>query len=79
MDWLAGSVGVLVVLGIALIVLLIGREIVCWYWKINAALDQFERLEAVLRNIDRNVLVIAQAAAGEEDAEDEGAPRAPPQ
>lgn len=47
--------GVVVVLGVSVLVLLIAREIVCWYWKVNATLAQLARLEAVLRNIDHSL------------------------
>lgn len=62
MDFAQGALGFVFVVGLSLLVLLIGREIVCWYWKVNAALDQASRLEALLRNIDQNILVIAQRA-----------------
>jgi hypothetical protein len=60
MDLLQGALGVFVVVGFAALVLLIGREVVCWYWKVNATLEQLARLESVLRNIDKNLLVLAE-------------------
>jgi hypothetical protein len=42
-----------------IVVLLISRESVCWYWKVNAALDALTRVEAVLRNIDQNLVTLA--------------------
>ncbi len=54
------SVSVAVLVGA--LVLLIGRELVCWYWKVNAVLDQGARLEAVLRNIDANLVTLTDLA-----------------
>jgi hypothetical protein len=47
--------GLVFVVGVALLLLLLGREIVCWYWKVNATLDQLVRLEEVLREISHKV------------------------
>jgi hypothetical protein len=54
-------VGVLLfvgLLGAAVAVLLVGREVVTWYWKVNEAITTMERMEAVLRNIDKNLVVL---------------------
>lgn len=59
MDLIQGGLGLFFVLGATLLVMLIGREIVCWYWKVNTALEQLVRLEQVLRNIDKNLIVVA--------------------
>lgn len=59
MDFLQGAVGIFVMVGVAALVLLIGREIVCWYWKVNATIEQLVRLESVLRNIDKNLILLA--------------------
>jgi hypothetical protein len=39
----------LVILGVMLLFLLIGRELVCWYWKINRAVDLLERIHEQLK------------------------------
>ncbi len=54
---LAGGIGVLCV-GILLV--LIGREIVCWYWKVNAAM-------VLLKNIDNNLSFLAIEARKNQD------------
>lgn len=58
MDLVQGGLGLMLVVGVGILALLIGREIVCWYWKVNTALDQLVRLEQVLRNIDKNLIVL---------------------
>lgn len=45
-------------IGVGFVVLLIGRELVTWYWKVNEGLEQLGRLESVLRNIDKNLIVL---------------------
>lgn len=63
------AVGFLVVAVIVLFVVLMIREVWCWYWKINEAL-------VVLRNIDSNLqkIVHAQAFLVESAAQGRGAP-----
>jgi hypothetical protein len=55
----AAALGSLVVLGIVAVVtfgiFLLMRELWCWYWKINEALRVLHDLQAVLRNIDKNL------------------------
>lgn len=63
MDLFQGVLGLVVLVAVSLAVLLIGREIVCWYWKVNTALDQLARLESVLRNMDKNLVVLADQGA----------------
>lgn len=62
MDLVQGGLGIVFVVGISLLALLIGREIVCWYWKVNTALEQLVRLEQVLRNIDKNLIAVTDRA-----------------
>lgn len=44
------------------VLLLIGRELVTWYWKVNEALSRLAMIEGVLRSIDKNITGIAQIA-----------------
>ena len=39
---------VLITLVVSFVILLICREIVCWYWKINRAVDLLENIHAEL-------------------------------
>ncbi|MFZ5442491.1 MAG: hypothetical protein ACOZQL_20950 [Myxococcota bacterium] len=39
----------------------------CWYWKVNATLEQLGRLEALLRSIDNTL----RASATQESVEEE--------
>lgn len=55
-------VGVLLGLVVLLVVMLVGREIVTWYWKVNEAITRLEMIEGVLRNIDKNLIIIAAMA-----------------
>jgi hypothetical protein len=55
----AAAFGSLVVLGIVAVVVfavfLLMREVWCWYWKINRALEMLHELTIVLRNIDKHI------------------------
>jgi len=33
---------------VGFVILLIAREVVCWYWKINRAVDSLENIESLL-------------------------------
>lgn len=55
-NLLLAAVGLLVLV----LVVWLGRELVCWYWKINAGLEILER-------IDRNLAAIAEASRDSED------------
>lgn len=59
MNGEASVVVLIVAVVVGLVALLIGREIVTWYWKVNATLDQLVQIEQVLRNIDKNLIVLA--------------------
>jgi hypothetical protein len=43
-----------VTLAILVLVFLVFREVVCWYWKINRMVELLESIEASLRNRDRS-------------------------
>jgi hypothetical protein len=45
------SGGVIFLLVVALIVFLVCREFVCWYFKLNALLQALERIESQLGNV----------------------------
>jgi hypothetical protein len=62
MDFAQAAFGFVFVVGLSILVLLVGRELVCWYWKINAALEQLVRLEELLRSINQNIVVAAKQA-----------------
>lgn len=40
----------LVVLGVLFLFFLIGRELVCWYWKINRTVELLEKIYEQLKN-----------------------------
>jgi len=40
----------LVVLGILIVIFLVFREVVCWYWKINRMVQLLESIEALLNS-----------------------------
>ena len=45
-------IGIIITLGIVLIVFLVCREITCWYWKINEALEVLYDIRDSLSNIE---------------------------
>jgi hypothetical protein len=45
-----GAIGLLIVIGIMLILFLLGREIVCWYFKINKTVELLEEIRVSLKN-----------------------------
>jgi hypothetical protein len=45
-----GAIGLLIVIGIMLILFLLGREIVCWYFKINKTVELLEEIRDSLKN-----------------------------
>jgi len=53
----AGDVigGILISLLITLIVFLILREVMCWYWKINTTLVKLDKSIILLESIDRSL------------------------
>lgn len=51
---LGGLIAFLLVLAVLLVLFLIGRELVCWYWKINESL-------ATLKSIDDSLKRMAPA------------------
>lgn len=53
-------VGVILVLCFGFLVLLIARELWCWYWKINLALAKADEALEVLRTIARDLASFAQ-------------------
>lgn len=40
--------------------LLLGRELVTWYWKVNEGLERLRLIESCLRNIDSNLIIAVQ-------------------
>jgi hypothetical protein len=55
---------VLLIIGVLIIVLLLGREINCWYWKINKRIDLFQEqnrlLTSILEKINTSPSTISQ-------------------
>lgn len=49
-------------IGVGILLLLLGRELVTWYWKVNEAVARLTMIEGVLRNIDKNLIVMADMA-----------------
>jgi hypothetical protein len=41
-----------IAVAIAVVIFLVFREVVCWYWKINRVVQLLESIEANLRNRD---------------------------
>jgi hypothetical protein len=60
---LAGLLGVAVVVLIVALVFLLIREINCWYWKINAALDILREQRNSLQRIEQSMQGVARLAA----------------
>lgn len=44
------AIGLLIVIGVMLILFLLGREIVCWYFKINKIVEILEEIRDSLKN-----------------------------
>ncbi len=42
-----------VALAIMVVIFLVFREVVCWYWKINRMVELLESIDATLRSRDR--------------------------
>jgi hypothetical protein len=42
-----------IALAILVVIFLVFREVVCWYWKINRMVELLESIEAILRTRDR--------------------------
>lgn len=40
----------LIILGVLFLFFLIGRELVCWYWKINRTVELLEKIYEQLKN-----------------------------
>lgn len=43
----------IVAVAILIVIFLVFREIVCWYWKINRVVELLESIDATLRSRDR--------------------------
>jgi hypothetical protein len=46
-------VAAVVTLVIVIVIFLVFREVVCWYWKINRVVELLESIDATLRSRDR--------------------------
>ena len=69
---------------VVLVIFLIAREIVCWYWKINQAVYSLENIESLLEEITDKLDKITdepeegnEATDQEEDIIDDGKTRCP--
>jgi hypothetical protein len=56
---MANLVPLLFLLAILLTLFLLGREIVCWYWKINEALDTLKAIDEKL-SVQINIMARSQ-------------------
>ncbi len=45
---------ILVVIAVEIIIFLIFREVICWYWKINYRIEQMDEVIIVLKKIIKN-------------------------
>jgi hypothetical protein len=58
-SYLDEAIGViLVVIVIAIVVFLIAREIVCWYWKINRAITLLESINEQLGDLNNASVIM---------------------
>lgn len=48
-------VSLLIFLAVGIVIFLICREIVCWYWKINRMVDNQEEIIRLLEEISRKI------------------------
>ena len=46
-------VDAIIALVIVVVIFLVFREVVCWYWKINRMVELLDSIDATLRNRDR--------------------------
>lgn len=60
-----GTAGSLAAVLVAVLVFLVLRELWCWYWKINAALDELIGIRAELAQLNAREAKKAQAYQGE--------------
>lgn len=60
------TITAVVILALALGLFLALRELWCWYWKINAALEVLNDMKLVLRNIDNNIAASTKVAVSDE-------------
>jgi hypothetical protein len=49
-------------LAVAIVVLLVAREVVCWYYKMNAVVSLLERIDKRLASVDGHVATLAGSA-----------------
>jgi hypothetical protein len=63
--------GLLIALIIAIVVFLICREIVCWYWKINIRVKLMEDTVAKLKSISKKLNKISEKLDGTEVVDEE--------
>ena len=64
-DFIGAFVGVFFVVSvIGVIVALIAREMVCWYFKINESLSHFEEMSSTLKHLNNNISSLQQILEG---------------
>lgn len=60
-----GGIGAfLVTLLILVVIFLVCRELVCWYWKINKAVELLERQNVLLERIEARLSATSHTPAG---------------
>ncbi|UJX42433.1 hypothetical protein K9F62_07130 [Desulfovibrio sp. JY] len=54
-----GLLSFLITLAILALIFLVCREIVCWYWKINRAMELLERQNLLLERIEAKISAVS--------------------
>ncbi|MFU2207878.1 hypothetical protein [Solidesulfovibrio sp. C21] len=54
-----GLISFLITLAILALIFLVCREIVCWYWKINRAMELMERQNLLLERIEAKISAVS--------------------
>ncbi|EFL50164.1 MAG: hypothetical protein AB7D37_14180 [Desulfovibrio sp.] len=54
-----GLISFLITLAILALIFLVCREIVCWYWKINRAMELLERQNLLLERIEAKISAVS--------------------
>ena len=63
-----GLWSLLITLLILLVIFLICRELVCWYWKINRAVELLERQNVLLERIEARLTAVGHVPPADRQA-----------
>jgi hypothetical protein len=66
---LASPIGWLIILGIIILIFLIIREILCWYWKINEGLDSLNDIKREIATTNTLLRTLEHGPAQPQPAE----------